>query len=155
MGNNTKVIGELSEGMILAAFLRARKVVLQPFGDNQRYDLVVDNDGTFVRVQCKTGRTKNGFIEFDTCSSQLHRKDGKKHGYKGQADLFAVYVSTLDRIFVVPVGTVGDTGCRLRLDPPKNAQQKRVRLARDFDFESRVDFYLSSFDSKEQTRREP
>jgi hypothetical protein len=30
--------------------------VLLPFGVNQRYDLVLDLDGRFVRAQCKTGR---------------------------------------------------------------------------------------------------
>ena len=56
---NSKDVGEISEGMVLAALLRARKIVLRPFGDNQRYDLVVDEDGTFVRIQCKTARLKD------------------------------------------------------------------------------------------------
>ena len=37
MNTSPKVVGEKSEGMVLAALLRAGKVVLQPFGDNQRY----------------------------------------------------------------------------------------------------------------------
>lgn len=30
-----------------------------PFGDNLRYDLIVDKEGTLYRVQCKTSVTKN------------------------------------------------------------------------------------------------
>lgn len=99
---NSKSIGERSEGMILAIFLRAGKVVLQPFGDNQRYDLVVDEVGKFIRIQCKTARIKNGCIMFDTCSSSFHR-GGKKRGYLGEAEIFAVYSPDLDQVFVIPV----------------------------------------------------
>lgn len=39
---NSKSIGERSEAMALAHFLQLGWVVLLPFGDNQRYDLVID-----------------------------------------------------------------------------------------------------------------
>src|SRR5262249_30713483 len=51
---NTKSIGEVSEAIILAEFLKAGFPVLLPFGDNQRYDMVVEVGGRFLRVQCKT-----------------------------------------------------------------------------------------------------
>jgi PD-(D/E)XK endonuclease len=35
---NPKMIGEISEAQVLAAFLQAGEVVLLPSGDNQRYD---------------------------------------------------------------------------------------------------------------------
>ena len=48
--------GELSEFEIIAALLRSGRVVLRPLSAGLRYDLVIDNeDGTFARVQCKTG----------------------------------------------------------------------------------------------------
>ena len=126
-----KTIGERSEGMVLAALLRAGKVVLQPFGDNQRYDLVVDDDGTFIRVQCKTGRLKNGAIYFDTCSSQAHRGRGKQD-YRGQADVFGVYFPDRDEVYLVPVEEVGRNLGVLRLVPPKNGQTKGVRMAASY-----------------------
>src|SRR5580692_8541807 len=130
--DNPKSIGERSEGMVLAALLRAHKVVLQPFGDNQRYDLVVDDNGTFSRVQCKTARLKGGVLVFDTCSSQTHRGRGKQ-GYKGQIELFAVYSPDLDKTYLVPVDVVGDRGAMLRISPAKNGQTKGVRFAADFE----------------------
>lgn len=48
-GVNTKAIGEISEAVILAEFLRAGFPVLFPFGDNQRYDMVVEANGGFLR----------------------------------------------------------------------------------------------------------
>lgn len=129
--SSPKTIGERSEGMVLAALLRAGKVVLQPFGDNQRYDLVIDEVGTFIRVQCKTGRLKNGVIFFDTCSSQAHRGKGKQD-YRGQADVFGVYSPDRDDVYLVPVEMVGRTSGTLRLEPSRNGQAKGVRMAADF-----------------------
>ncbi|MBT5636233.1 MAG: hypothetical protein HOJ23_11670 [Gammaproteobacteria bacterium] len=131
MNKSPKTIGERSEGMVLAALLRAGKVVLQPFGDNQRYDLVVDEDGKFIRVQCKTARLKNGALAFDTCSSQTHRGKGKQD-YRGQADLFGVYSPDRDAVYLVPVEDVGVTQARLRLSKPRNGQSKGVRFAADY-----------------------
>lgn len=129
---NTKTIGECSEGMVLASLLRAKKVVLQPFGDNQRYDLVVDEKGTFLRIQCKTARIKNGCLLFDTCSSQCHRGKGK-FNYRGQADLFAIYSPDFDKVYIVPVDEVGVGACRLRVDPPRNPSPN-IRLAEKYEF---------------------
>ena len=54
---NNKTIGEHSEAILIAKLLEVGYGVLTPFGDNRRYDLVIeDADGNFHRVQCKTGR---------------------------------------------------------------------------------------------------
>ena len=132
MKNDPKSVGERSEGQVVAAFLKAGKVVLCPLGDNQRYDLVLDEGGKFVRVQCKTGRVERGAIVFNTRSVNWYTHESRD--YKGQADLFAVYVPDLDKVYVIPVATVGVTACNLRLEPPKNGQTKNIRLARDFEF---------------------
>src|SRR5260370_37668620 len=53
---NNKTIGERSEAIIIAKFLEVGYGVLTPFGDNRRYDLVIEGaDGNFYRIQCKTG----------------------------------------------------------------------------------------------------
>lgn len=132
MRDDPKSKGERSEAMILARFLRAGKAVLLPFGDNQRYDMVIDDNGAFTRVQCKTGRLENGCVVFNACSSQAHRGRGKR-GYKGQADVFAVYSPELDKVFIVPVTLVGESVVSLRLAPAKNRQVKGVRLADSFE----------------------
>lgn len=42
---DTKSIGEITEAVVLAEFLKAGFPVLLPFGDNQRYDAVVEVRG--------------------------------------------------------------------------------------------------------------
>lgn len=128
---NPTLVGEVSEGMVLAALLRARKVVLQPFGNNQRYDLVVEEDGRFLRIQCKTGRVKkNGSVlVFNACSTT----SGENRDYRGQIELFGVYASDLDKVYLVPVDVVSRTEASLRLTPPSNNQLKGVRYASEFE----------------------
>lgn len=139
MRTDPKSKGELSEALILAALLRAGKVVLHPFGDNQRYDLVIDEDGKFIRVQCKTARLheKRSVLVFSTCSSQTHRGKGTQN-YRGQIELFGVYSPDLDKVYFVPVGSVGLVEAKLRLTPATNGQTKGVRLASEFEFDHRV-----------------
>lgn len=130
---NTKDIGDISEAVAIAAFVKVGMTVLKPFGDNRRYDLVVDISGRFIRVQCKTARLKNGAVYFEPCSSYVHR-GGSKKGYRGEIEFFAVYSPDKDRLYVVPVDDVGERGCKLRVDATKNGQTKLVRWARDYEF---------------------
>ena len=134
MRPNPKAIGERSEGVVLAALLRLGLPVLQPFGDNQRYDLVVDTGTRFVRVQCKTARVyEPGTLIFDTCSSQCHRGRGK-HSYIGQIEVFAVYSPDTDKVYIVPVSDVGRTAAMLRLEPPRRITRgQKIRMARDYE----------------------
>lgn len=127
---NTKHKGDITEAKCLAKFVSMGKSVLVPFGDNKRYDLAIDETGILKRVQCKTGHIRKGAIAFNACSTPTMRGNNKKtRGYKNEADLFAVYVPELDKIYLIPVGDVGATKVNLRLYPAKNNQHKRIRLA--------------------------
>jgi hypothetical protein len=118
--------------MVLAALLRSGKSVLRPFGDNERYDLVIDDGEKFSRVQCKTARRVGNVLKFDTCSSYSHR-GGKKKDYRGQVEFFGIYSPDVDRVFLVPVSHVGTTSASLRLTPTVNGQHVNVRLASDYE----------------------
>jgi len=128
---NPKAIGEKSEGQVLARLLSLGKTVLIPFGDNQRYDFVVEDDGKFVRVQCKTGRVKDGRVSFPSSSSSYHRGGGRKD-YRGQVDFFGVYCEGTNECYWVPVNVAPVTECVLRLEAPKNKEKSRTRWAKDF-----------------------
>lgn len=130
---NPKDKGDRSEAMILAVLLQAGKVVLQPFGDNQRYDLVIDDEGTFIRVQCKTGRVRDGVVRFNTCSSHHHRGKGWSD-YRGQADVFGVYVPETSKVYLVPVEDVPLQRAHFRVDPARNGQEKGVRWGDKYEF---------------------
>ena len=128
---HTKQKGDVSESQVLAHLIQQGYTVLIPFGENQRYDLVVEDEfNEFVRIQVKTGRIRNGSIRFATCSTDRHRRT--RRGYKEDVDLFYVYCPDNDSIYRVPTNKVPEREASLRIDPLKNGRIKDIRWAKDF-----------------------
>lgn len=134
MNRSPKTVGEVSEAQVLAAFLINAETVLMPFGDNQRYDLVLERGGEFIRVQVKTGRLKDGVVRFQTCSSGSTTGHKKKRPYVGEVDCFAVYCPENHQVYLVPIAGSPGTEMSLRLKPVVNGQKQGVRLAVDYEY---------------------
>lgn len=126
-------VGQRTEAAILAELVRRGFQVLVPFGVNQRYDLVLDLNGEFLRVQCKTGWLRSGVVTFSTRSVRSNTKSTSTRDYKGEADLFLVHCPGTGRIYAVPVEEASIDYMRLRVDPPLNGQKRGVRWARDYE----------------------
>ncbi len=137
MKNHPKAIGEKTQAIILAELIKRDYIVLLPFGDNQRYDLVLHQEDKFIRVQCKTGRLRNGAILFNASSVAVNSKGYKTSHYDGQVDIFAVYCPTLDKVYLVPISeTTQNNSSRttaLRVEKAKNNQSNKVRLACNYE----------------------
>ena len=131
---NTKQIGEITEACVLTAFLKMGYAVMIPFGDNQRYDLVIEDDGKFQRVQCKTGRIRDGCVCFNA-SSNCGYQNRERKDYRGEADLFVVYCPDNGKIYAIPVDKGLPAKVSLRLDPTRNSQACGVRWAVDYEMD--------------------
>lgn len=92
---------------------------------------MLDRGGIFIRVQCKTGRIRNGSIAFATCSTNWNQ--GTRRTYHGEADVFAVYEPTTDTVYLVPVQDVGNKEAKLRLDPVTSVQ-RHIRWAHPYKY---------------------
>ena len=124
--------GDLAVAMLTARFLQRRWTVLRPVSELSRYDLVIDRGEGFERVQCKTGRLREGAVRFNVCSSLAHHgKNKPARPYLGQVELFGVYCPENDSCYLVPVEQVGTSEGSLRVDPSKNNQVAGVRWASD------------------------
>ena len=84
-------IGDRTEAIVIAALIRRGYRVLRPLSSNQRYDLVLDLDGRFRRVQCKTGRLRNGAIVFSARSCRSNRSGTLVRSHTDEADVFIVH----------------------------------------------------------------
>jgi hypothetical protein len=131
--NHPVDVGHRSEAAILVQLVRRGYSVLVPFGVNQRYDLVIDADGDFVRAQCKTGRLLNGVIEFRTRSVRSNTARTVTRSYVGEADIFLVYCRDTDRIYSVPVDEAPRGQMYLRVEPTVNGQAHGVNWAKDYE----------------------
>jgi hypothetical protein len=100
---------------------------------NQRYDLVLDLDGRFVRAQCKTGRLRRGAIIFNTQSVRASMTGVFTRGYEGEADLFLVHCPELDTVYAVPVNSASQGHMSLRVASTRNGQNQRVNWAADYE----------------------
>lgn len=127
-----KNIGSASELIIQARLALLGKTTLTPHGDNQRYDLVIEENGVFKRIQCKTGNIRNGVIGFPTQSSTFH-SNGLRHSYIGQIEYFAVYCPQNDKCYLIPIKDVPKKGAILRIRSPRNNQKKKIRWAKDYE----------------------
>jgi hypothetical protein len=129
---NTKAIGELSEGVILAHLLQMGWAISLPFGNNQRYDLIADTSGKLLKLQCKTAHFHKGCAVFATASKNGFTNERKC--YKGQIDAFVVYYPPTKSVYLVPVEVAASTAMYLRLDPLKpNAPKSTVHWAKDYE----------------------
>jgi PD-(D/E)XK endonuclease len=130
-----KAKGDRSTLAIMLALHDADYDVLLPFGENSRYDLVIDDGANLKRVQCKTGRLRQGAIRFAARSSYAHHPNPKMvvRDYLGQIDYFGVYCPETGGAYLIPVedAQVRAAGS-LRLAPPRNGQRRRIRYAADY-----------------------
>ncbi len=133
----TNNIGNLTEAKVIVALVEAGYLVSQPFGDGHKYDLVADDGEKLFRVQCKTGRVRNGVLIFNAYS--IPGNKAKKCNYRGLADIFAVLNPLDGKIFLVPVSDVGIHDVYLRLLPTNNGQMQGVRWAAQYELRSILD----------------
>jgi hypothetical protein len=134
--DHPKTVGDRSTLAIMLALQSIGCVVSVPFGDNARYDLVIDEGSRLARVQCKTGRLRLGAVEFSTASSYVHLPSPRDshRTYQGEIDYFAVYCPHTAGVYLIPIDDVAARRrARLRIDSPRNCQKKRIRLASRYE----------------------
>lgn len=130
-----KRIGDRTTLAVMLALTDSGYDVAVPFGENTRYDLIVDDGVQLLRVQCKTGRIRGGAIEFPTASSYYHHPNEKptQRHYRGQVDVFAVYCRHTSGVYLIPIDVLPLDRAYLRIDPPANGQRRRIRFAADYE----------------------
>ena len=139
-----KWIGDRTTLAVMLALQGRGYDILLPFGENTRYDLVIDDGVTLSRVQCKTGRLRAGAVRFPACSSYAHHPNPKllRRDYLGQIDYFGVYCQETAGVYLVPIADAPLTReVALRVDPSRNGQARRIRFASAYEIAS---FQLAS-----------
>jgi len=132
---NTKTKGQITEAAVALTLLRAGKVVLTPYGENQRYDLVIEEEGSFKTVQCKTGRYRNGCVIFNLYSSVRDKttKKYKKVKYESSVDYYGVYCAQLNQCYLVPPAELATELGILRVGSRETNGGSQSRWAKDYE----------------------
>ena len=130
---------DIGDRTTLAVMLALREVgfgVLVPFGENTRYDLVIDDGHRLSRVQCKTGRLRDGAVRFAVCSCYGHhqRPANPRRDYQGQVDYFGVHCPETTAVYLVPIADLRvRVQAALRVTPALNNQKNGVRPASEYE----------------------
>jgi hypothetical protein len=114
---NTKREGESAQAGFIHKALKMGLTVLEPFGDSERYDYVVNRGRRFLRVQVRSSQTMSPWKMYSVASCYKIN-----HGKKAPAqqlayteediDILAVYLVPEDTWYIFPVAALRG---RLRL----------------------------------------
>ena len=132
----TKQKGNITELECLLAFVKQGYKVSIPYGEDCRYDLVVNIKGHLYRIQCKTSKSlsnpEDGF-KFKTKSVIITTHGAKESTYsEDEIDYFATMHE--GQCYLVPVGECGNEKT-LRFRYPANGQKKGISLAVNYTLE--------------------
>ena len=133
---DTKRIGNSTELNCIACLYDCGCEILLPYGDSQKYDIVVCYNNKFYKIQCKTANTtykEDGSIDYITIKTSWEsgRKSRKKiHYSKNDIDFFATYFDK--QCYLIPVEETASTVKTIRFALPKNGQVKGMTFAKDY-----------------------
>lgn len=134
--NEKQIKGITTELICMQKFIELGYIVSVPYGNNSRYDLLIDNGKTIWKIQCKTASlNENGSYTIQTCnkvSTSTQRRT--KHYTKDEIDFI---VSLIDnQLVVIPVEFVENSTARsFRVKPPKYGSKTNCNLIEDFTVE--------------------
>ncbi|GGN12408.1 group I intron-associated PD-(D/E)XK endonuclease [Halarchaeum nitratireducens] len=128
--------GDLTEAIVIAELKRREISVSTPFGDNERYDLLAeDESGDVWKLQVKTGGFRDGKVLFNGKSQHTNASGHTYEVYDGDVDYFAVHCDDVDGLYLVPESEVGSQ-MSLRIADAKQ-DHRTINWAADYDFDER------------------
>lgn len=130
---NTKDIGDLGELSAAKKLISQGKSVSFPFGDNERYDLIIDNGEELKKAQVRKGVERDGYIVFKCYSNHRNSGNIKRESFdEAEIDCFLVWHREENNIYEIPIEETPKTEMRLRLSNPSNNQSKKVNWAENY-----------------------
>ena len=128
--------GDLTEAIVLTEMKRREIPVSIPFGDNERYDVVLETPGgELLRVQIKTGWIADGTVEFHGKSQHTNSEGNVYETYEGDVDNFLVYCGATEDLYLIPEDAF-ETRMSLRIEEPEQADSA-INWAEEYLFNER------------------
>lgn len=144
MSSRTKQIGLIGEQVITTEFVKRNITTLIPVGDNEPYDLVININDKFLRIQVKTTEfVKDGVMKFCTNITNPHKKTSRKYK-NNEIDLFGLYCIENGYVGLLRVEECTAKETIIRLQKPKTNQQMHIKMAEEYEFDRQLQqLYLS------------
>lgn len=133
---NSKQIGNLTELQCAARLYEIGCSVSLPFGDSDKYDLIIDYKDNLYKVQCKHANPQfdsDGQLAFLKVKTTWQSRNSK--GYiqfkyeQNEIDFFATMYN--GECYLIPISECS-LEKRLRLTTPKNGQVQGICFLKDY-----------------------
>ena len=128
--------GNIAELECLLAINKCGFKTSIPYGDDCRYDLIVDIHNKLYRIQCKKSRALNNLegFKFNTKSIVITTHGAKESKYtQDEIDFFATVYE--GQCYLVPIELCKGTEKALRFKYPASGQKKNITLAVNYTLE--------------------
>jgi len=126
---HTKLKGDIGELAAAQEFLKRGWKVAFPYGENLKYDLIVEKDGVFKRVQVKAVYPRNGVLHVNCRSSNNW---SVVHYKPSDFELLAAVDLETSKVYFIDSDKIRKSCMDLRINPTKNLQNKGVNYANKF-----------------------
>ena len=137
MEGNSKATGDETEARILHELISYGYSVSLPFGDNDKYDLVIDDAGDLYRIQCKTGwTTKTGTMRFNTHSQTTRGGSYHESTYEDEIDAFVVRYPVNETLYWIDIEQA--TSQKMDLRYSSAIDHPAINWAVDFEFDGEI-----------------
>lgn len=135
---NVKAIGAQTELQCITYLHGLGYDISIPWGDNARYDFVLDVNHNLYKIQCKTSSLKEeGVYKFQTSSSRANTKGMTRISYeKEDVDYFCTFID--GKCYLIPFDETASREKVLRFVPPKNNQVKGITFAQEYLAENQL-----------------
>lgn len=130
-----KHTGNICESLVLYRFLQQGWIVSKPFGDNARYDLIVERDGKLFRVQIKSAnRPKEKDGQVIRIMLESKNTKGPVPYTAKEIDVFVAVDKQEEKIYWIPIEVTNkQRAINLRLTGGARAKLKSYRWAKDYE----------------------
>ena len=134
----TKYLGNLTELQCITRFYELGFSVSIPYGDSEKYDIILDVHGNLYRLQCKHPKihiNDNGIADYITIKTTWQSGYTKNNGYKRNkyskkdCDYFVTYYD--GKNYLIPVEQCSNEKT-LRILEPQNGQIKGINFLKEF-----------------------
>ena len=134
----SKQKGLICELQCITFFYQQGYQVSIPYGENSRYDFIVDINGKLIRVQCKTSHEVDiGVIKFSCRSSKTNSSGTINRIYtKEEIDYFCTFYNNI--CYLIPINECS-VSKMLRFIEPNNNQKVGISYAKDYEAEIQIE----------------
>jgi hypothetical protein len=134
---NTKHRGDATESKIIHELISDGYSVSVPFGDNDKYDLIVDDSGKLHRIQCKTAwENKPETIRFNTHSQTTANGEYHEKTYHDEIDAFVVRYPETEQLYWISIDEATKQKMELRFEADLN--HPSINWARNYEYRGNI-----------------